>query len=98
MSIKGHRDQIGRDFWRETFGERPLERHTSGLRHTVTPQISGVIFFFFFHARVQCTSLIHTQNTSNYIILIYFDKMLIKAITQPSSYSRSRGSAVFLYT
>ena len=26
MSIKGHRDQIGRDFWRETFGERPLER------------------------------------------------------------------------
>ena len=26
MSIKGHRDQIGRVFWRETFGERPLER------------------------------------------------------------------------
>ena len=26
MSIKGHRDQIERDFWRETFGERPLER------------------------------------------------------------------------
>ena len=26
MSIKGHRDQIGRDFWRETFGERPMER------------------------------------------------------------------------
>ena len=26
MSIKGHRDQIRRDFWRETFGERPLER------------------------------------------------------------------------
>ena len=26
MSIKGHRDQIGRDFWRETFGEKPLER------------------------------------------------------------------------
>ena len=32
MSIKGHRDQIGRDLWRETFGretfgERPLERN-----------------------------------------------------------------------
>ena len=26
MSIKGHRDQIEGDFWRETFGERPLER------------------------------------------------------------------------
>ena len=26
MSIKGHRDQIERDFGRETFGERPLER------------------------------------------------------------------------
>ena len=26
ISIKGHRDQIGRNFWRETFGERPLER------------------------------------------------------------------------
>ena len=26
MSIKGHRDQIERDFWRKTFGERPLER------------------------------------------------------------------------
>ena len=26
MSIEGHRDQIERDFWRETFGERPLER------------------------------------------------------------------------
>ena len=26
MSIKGHRDQIERDFWRETFGERPSER------------------------------------------------------------------------
>ena len=26
MSIKGHRDQIERDFWRETFGERPMER------------------------------------------------------------------------
>ena len=22
MSIKGHRDQIERDFWRETFGEK----------------------------------------------------------------------------
>ena len=27
MSIKGHRDQIERDFWREAFGERPLERN-----------------------------------------------------------------------
>ena len=27
MSIKGHRDQIERDFWRETFRERPLERN-----------------------------------------------------------------------
>ena len=27
MSIKGHRDQIEREFWRETFGERPLERN-----------------------------------------------------------------------
>ena len=26
MSIKGHRDQIERDFWRGTFGERLLER------------------------------------------------------------------------
>ena len=26
MSIKGHRDQIERDFWRETFGDRPMER------------------------------------------------------------------------
>ena len=26
MSIKGHRDQIGRDLCRETFGEKPLER------------------------------------------------------------------------
>ena len=30
MSIKGHRDQIEGDFWRETFretfGEKPLER------------------------------------------------------------------------
>ena len=41
MSIKGHRDQIGRDFWRETFGERPLERHTSGLGHTFAGFFSG---------------------------------------------------------
>ena len=25
MSIKGHRDQIGRDLWRETFGEKNEE-------------------------------------------------------------------------
>ena len=28
----------------------------------VTPQIFGGLFFFFFHTRVQCTSLLHTQN------------------------------------
>ena len=32
MSIKGHRDQIERDFWRETFGERPLERDLIEIR------------------------------------------------------------------
>ena len=60
MSIKGHRDQIGRDFWRgtfgerplernlwrETFGERPLERHTSGLGHTFAGFFPGCIASF----------------------------------------------------
>ena len=55
MSIKGHRDQIERDFWRETFGEgpleetfgeRPLERHTSGLGHTFAGFFPGSIAWF----------------------------------------------------
>ena len=51
MSIKGHRDQIGRDLWRETFGretfgERPLERHTSGLGHTFAGFFPGCIAWF----------------------------------------------------
>ena len=51
MSIKGHRDQIEgdfweRDLWRETFGERPLERHTSWLGHTFAGFFPGCIAWF----------------------------------------------------
>ena len=46
ISIKGHRDQIEEDLLRETFGERPLERHTSGLGHTFAGFFPGSIAWF----------------------------------------------------
>ena len=46
ISIKGHRGTFGEDLWRETFGERPLERHTSGLGHTFVGFFPGGIAWF----------------------------------------------------
>ena len=57
ISIKGHRETFGvgdlwsrgpleRDLWRETFGERPLERHTSGLGQTFAGLFPGCIAWF----------------------------------------------------
>ena len=56
ISIKGHRETFGGgtfgerplegDLWRETFGERLLERHTSGLGQTFAGFFPGCIAWF----------------------------------------------------
>ena len=63
----------------------------------VTPQISGVIFFFFFIQELN-VQLFYIPKYMKLHCSNIFYKMFLKATTRPSSYSRPRGSAVFLCT